>query len=122
MGAGTIDGDVVNNGGQVSPGDVGASGVLTITGNYNQAVTGTLNIELGGLNAGSEHDQLLVGGATTLDGTLDVSLINGFTPAVNDNFTVMTYSSRTGTFATINGHGQNYTPNYNPTDLTLVAQ
>jgi hypothetical protein len=49
-------------------------------------------------------------------------LINGFTPTGGDNFQVVTYDSQEGTSSTINGHGQNYTPNYNANDLTLVAQ
>lgn len=119
-GSGTINASVINAA-QVQPGGIGASGVLTITRAYNQAATGLLNVELGGLNPATEHDQLVVGEGATLDGTLDVSLINGFSPGTGDSFQVMTYGSRTGTFATINGNGQTYTPNYNANDLTLVA-
>jgi T5SS/PEP-CTERM-associated repeat protein len=46
----------------------------------------TLVIELGGLNPGAEYDQLQVGGVATLDGALEVGLINGFTPAIGDAF------------------------------------
>jgi len=63
-----------------------------------------------------------ISGSATLGGTLDVTLINAFTPGVGNSFQVLNYGSRSGTFATIDGHGQTYTPNYNPTNLTLVAQ
>lgn len=40
----------------------------------------SLKIELGGASPGSQYDQLHVIGDVTLDGTLAVSLINGFAP------------------------------------------
>jgi hypothetical protein len=101
---------------------VGSSGVLTIVGNYTQAADGVLNIELGGLTPATEFDQLKVSGSATLDGTLDVSTINGFIPGSGDSFQVLTYVSRTGEFGTVNGNGQNYMVNNNPTNVTLVGQ
>ncbi len=119
-GAGLITATVAITG-QVNPGGLGVAGVLTITGNYIQAAAGVLNAELGGLSS-TQYDRLAISGSATLTGTLDVSLINAFVPSTNDSFQVMTYGSRTGMFATVDGHGQAYTPNYNPNDLTLVAQ
>jgi hypothetical protein len=46
---------------------------------------------------------MTVTGAATLDGTLNVSLANGFTPALNDRFRYMTHASRTGSFSATNG-------------------
>lgn len=120
-GSGTIEGRVMNAA-QIYPGGVGASGTITVTQGYNQATTGTLNIELGGLNPGVEHDQFIVNGNGTLNGTLDVGTINGFTPSGGESFQVMTYGSHTGVFSSINGNGQTYTPNYSPNNLTLIAQ
>ena len=54
-GSGTIDGDLINGGG-VSPGGDGVPGVLTVAGNYTQTTLGVLNIDLGGVEAGSEYD------------------------------------------------------------------
>ncbi|MFZ1265020.1 MAG: hypothetical protein WAU95_01010, partial [Anaerolineae bacterium] len=119
-GVGTVTANVSNSG-QIAPGNGGA-GALAIVGAYTQAAGGTLNIELGGLTAGSQHDQLTVSGAVTLNGTLNVTLINGFSPAVNDNFIVLTYASRSGTFSAIAGNGNTYSPLYNAGNLTLVAQ
>jgi hypothetical protein len=116
-GPGTITGNVTNAG-QVNPGGIGASGVLTITGTYSQAATGALNIELGGLSPG-QFDQLDVGGNATLDGTLNVSQINGFAPNSGDTFQVVNYGSRSDVFATIQGP---YTPAYNATNLTIQRQ
>jgi hypothetical protein len=60
---------------------------------------GVIHIELGGLAPGTGHDQLNIGGAATLGGTLALSLINNFTPQVGDEFEIMTYGSAAGEFA-----------------------
>ena len=77
-------------------------GQLTVGGNYTQT-TGKLEIELGGTTAGTGYDQLAVGGLATLSGRLDVSLINGFSPALGDHFVVLTYGAHVGNFTTYTG-------------------
>jgi RHS repeat-associated protein len=99
-GAGTVQGNVVNAA-QITPGN--APGVLMITGNYTQTSAGTLNIEIGGTTPGSGYDQLNISGTAALDGTLNISLINGFGPAFGQTFQIMSFASSSGTFATING-------------------
>ena len=118
-GSGSINAPV-RNAGEINPGGAG-TGPLAITGNYTQLASGVLNIDLGGLTAGSQFDQLAVTGTATLDGTLNVDLIGGFTPSPGDTFQIMTYASSTGTFATINGHGATYNPTYGSTGLTLTV-
>ena len=95
-GTNIVTGTVVNNGGIVSPG--ASPGTLIISGNYTQATGGTLVIELGGYVAGTSHDRLVVGGTAQLDGTLSMTLTNGFTPTNNGVFTYLTAASRTGSF------------------------
>src|SRR5207253_6719188 len=68
----------VTNSGTVAPGL--SPGILTISGNYTQNAGGSLNIEIGGLTVGTQYDQLVVTGNATLAGTLNATLINGFTP------------------------------------------
>jgi hypothetical protein len=116
-GVGTVTG-AVTNGGQINPGGSGAAGLLTLTGSYNQTATGVLNTELGGIGAG-QFDEFNISGSATLTGALNVSEINGFTPSSGQNFQVMNYGSRSGTFATITGP---YNPTYNPTNLTIQRQ
>jgi hypothetical protein len=87
-GSGTIGGSVTNSGGTTAPGN--SPGALTIDGNYNQASGGTLAIEIGGTQAGVEHDVLQVLGDASLAGTLDVSFIDGFTPSGGNAFIVLT--------------------------------
>jgi len=119
-GTGVINANVLNNA-EVDVGQPGSPGVLTIVGDFTQTSGGTLVIEIGGLNPGTDFDQLDVTGQATLDGTLTVTLINGFQPNPGDSFTVLTFGSGTGTFATINGDGPLFTPKFDPADVTLVA-
>jgi len=87
-GDGTIGGDVTNSGGTTAPGN--SPGTLTVDGNYNQGSGGTLAIQIGGIQPGVEHDVLNVLGDASLAGTLDVSLIDGFTPSGGNTFKVLT--------------------------------
>jgi RHS repeat-associated protein len=99
-GTGTVNGNVVNNGALVSPG--ASAGALTIAGNYQQGLAGTLHIELGGTVPAITFDVLNVTNQATLSGTLDVALINGFTPTRADSFPVLTFGSHSGQFAIVN--------------------
>jgi hypothetical protein len=100
VGNGTISGSVTN-GGQLSPG--ASPGTLLITGNYTQLSSGVLNIELGGLIAGSQYDRMIVGGTASLAGTLHVTRLNGFQPAAGNRFQAMAFASRSGNFAQLTG-------------------
>jgi hypothetical protein len=50
-----------------------------------------------------------------------VHLINGVQPNSGASFTIMTFGSDSGMFANLNGDGPLFTPNVDPTDVTLVA-
>lgn len=63
--------------------------------------TSALQIEIGGLEPGSEFDQLnhvLGDGIADLGGALHVALINGFSPSAGDSFEIITASSVVDTF------------------------
>jgi hypothetical protein len=68
---------------------------------------------------------LNINGAATLDGTLNISLVNNYVPALGDTFEIMTYSSYTGNFNTINGlntgTGVSFDVLTDPTSLKLVT-
>ena len=85
-GDGQIIGNVTNVG-VVAPGT--SPGALHVTGNFSQGASGKMQIELAGTTPGSGYDQLLLSGAATLHGTLELSLINGFSPTVGDLFEVI---------------------------------
>jgi hypothetical protein len=123
-GTGTINGNLVN-GGLVTPGGDGTAGILTVTGSYTQSGSGVLSIDLGGLTAGSEYDQLRVSGGVTLDGMLRVQLINGFQPFPGDTFNILTFFNRIGDFAVDLlpdlGTNRTMTPTFSATGLSLVV-
>jgi formylmethanofuran dehydrogenase subunit C len=119
-GTGTVSGDLLNAASVIIGNDYTA-GTLTVSGNYTQSSSGNLTVKVGGPNAGADFDQLVINGAATLDGTLTVTLVGGFTPAGGDSFTVLTFASETGTFATLAGDGPLFTDVYDPADVTLTA-
>lgn len=87
-GMGLIGGDVVvDNGGTINPGDVGAApGALGIGGNLNLAAGSILDFNFGQANVagGALNDLIDVGGDLVLDGTLNVQTTAGgsFDPGV----------------------------------------
>lgn len=101
-GSGTVNvsATAFTNAGTLAPGL--SPGLLTWQGNIGMAATAQLPIELGGTTVGTEYDRLSASGYTlTLDGELNVSLINAFTPVVGDSFTVLTYGARSGDFNSV---------------------
>ncbi|MCG3126747.1 MAG: hypothetical protein CHACPFDD_01601 [Phycisphaerae bacterium] len=92
-GDGSVMGKVLIDGGELRPGlGVGTLAIADniIAGQYTQTAAGTLRIEIAGTTPGTQHDQLVVTGVATLGGTLRVSLVGGFAPAIGDSFTILT--------------------------------
>jgi hypothetical protein len=58
-------------------------------------------MELGGTTPGSQFDQVHVGGNLSLDGTLRISLINGFTPSLGNSFDLLDWGAKNGSFSSI---------------------
>jgi len=79
-GTGTIQGDLTNQG-TVSPGN--STGTLTITGNYTQAASGTLEVQIA---SPSSYSKLAVSGSASLNGALKMVLLNGFIPSYGQRF------------------------------------
>ena len=85
----------------------------------------SLEIELGGTTPGSQYDRLAVTGDATLGGALDVSLINGFLPAIGSVFQLI------GATGGVNGAftsaslpvipGRGWRLNYQPTAVSLAV-
>jgi subtilase-type serine protease len=87
-GTGRIAGDVTNAGGAIAPGGVSkpgeAPGVLTITGDLTDSQPSELDILLG-----TESSRLIVDGAASLLGGLDLSLADGFSLASGQTFDIV---------------------------------
>lgn len=95
-GNGVIRGKVINEG-HVFPGE--SVGRLTIDGDFTQSFSGVLGLEVGGLQAGVDFDQLVVSDAAILDGTLRVSVAHGFHPASGTELKILQAGARTGSFS-----------------------
>ncbi len=104
-GNGSLAGSVfVNSGGTVSPGTSTAIGALSISGGYTQLAGGTLALKLAGnTTPGTDYDALAIGGAASLDGTIQTTALNSFQPAGGDAYHVLTFASASGDFATRQG-------------------
>ena len=113
----TISGGTVANSGTFAPGL--SPGCLTYIGNFTNS---TLDIELGGTTVCTDYDQLQVTGNFTAAGTLNVSLVGGFTPTLGDEFIITTATGTlSGTFSTLNlpGSLSDWDVHYNAHDITL---
>jgi hypothetical protein len=101
---GDLDGNVTSSA-TFNIGDTAMrAGAETVTGTYTQTSSGALDIDIGGVTAGTQYDQLTISGAASLNGTLNLDLINGFIPTTSDTFDILNASSLGGTmFSTVNG-------------------
>jgi len=128
---GAYSGGTITGGGHVyfeddvtpgfSPSAVGIGGDVTF------GVSSRLEIEIEGPTPGAEHDQLNVTGSAELDGQLDV-VLSGHLPMPHDTFTIMTFASRDGEFASATGLddlggylGLDFDVVYSPTSVILEA-
>jgi hypothetical protein len=126
-GFGTLIGAVTNSGGTIHPGV--PPGVLNIEGTFAQGANGSLSIDIAGNTPGvsTGYGVLAVTGTAALGGTLNIAVLNGFTPVSGDRYVILTSSGLSGTFADINGLNQGnitFMVDYghlNPNDVTLIA-
>ncbi|HAV64470.1 MAG TPA: hypothetical protein DCY13_19140, partial [Verrucomicrobiales bacterium] len=88
---------------------------------FNQSANGTLSLGLGGSTT-NDIDQLLLSTNAVFNGTLNVTLRNGFSPAQGDQFDVIAYARRSGTFAQLTGESFKLVPDYRGSGLRLKAE
>jgi len=97
-----------NNGGAIEV----DSGQISLNGQSYAQGGGSFIVTLGGVNPG-QFGQLLCGGAT-LGGPLSVKLASGYTPAVGNQFQILSSGGLSGTFTSLNvpkGISVNYSNN-----------
>ena len=131
-----FDGNLFQMGGTLSPGaDDGEAGDTLITGEYHlDDFTSRLEIEIGGVAAGTEYDFVNVTQDVFLTGFLDLELLQGFEPMPNQTFTILnTNGNLTGFFQNVgdnerldidNGDGGSFLVRYgatspNPNQIVL---
>jgi len=124
FGKGTIASSVVSSG-SFTAGDSPTHSGKFSTSTYTQNASGGLNIAIGGLSAGKQYGQLAVANGVSLNGTLNVTRINNFLPAIGNTFTIVTGSAISKTFSTVTGlginSGEHFTIKYNPANVTLTV-
>ena len=87
----------VQNGATIAPGE--SAGILTLGGDATIGQEGRLIVELGGVVGGEQYDALHVTGDVFLAGILDLTLLDGFVPSLDDSFVILRGASVTGQFA-----------------------
>ena len=113
-----LDAPLINNG-RMEIGD--SPGSATINADFGQGFTGVAEFEIGGLLSRNFDSLDVTGFNAILDGTLELSLINGFVPDIGDTFTIIQANSIVGTFDTINdlSGGLIFDVIYNPTSVVV---
>lgn len=130
-GSGSVTNLIVSSGGTLSPGN--SPGVFTVNGNLQMNSGSTLAVEINGVTAGTDYDQLIVNGTLSLAGTLVVN--HGYSAGQGDSYTIIVNDMAdliTGTFSglaegatiTAGGNGSVLTASYiggTGNDFTLTA-
>ncbi|MCH2132056.1 MAG: hypothetical protein MK179_23195, partial [Pirellulaceae bacterium] len=120
-GFGVVPGDLDNVSAIVAPGP--GIGQLSVSDNYQQGSAGILQLELGGAK-NRAFDSLSVGKTASLAGTLQI-MLNGLIPSRGDQFNIIHYGQRTGTFDHIDGleigTTKRLVPRYGSDSLTLFT-
>ena len=98
--------------------------LLSIEGDYSQTADGVVAFDLWGDagEAGVDFDQLLVSDEASLQGTLEVLALGGFSPSIGDQFPIIVAGSLLGEFDEIVGPnipGGRWGVNYTSTTATL---
>ncbi len=137
LGGGNNEDPVINNNGTL---DLGPSAALNVF-NLTESANAHLGLTVNGNPASGAFSTISVGttaslagaGTISLDGTLDLTLPGGYSPATNgDTFTIVSASnpqrepSVTGTFTTVTGAQISptaaFTVNYTASSVSLVVQ
>lgn len=97
IGNATITGSIAN-GSTLAPGN--SPGTYTVNGDYTASAAAVHNFEVAGTTAGA-YDVLNVSGTATLNGTLNVTFINGYTKTTDQDIAIIN-GNIVGTFSTVN--------------------
>ena len=94
-GSGSVLADSVDVSGTVSPG--GSAGILSVGADVVFGQSARLRVEIGGAVGGDQYDRLDVEGHLHLGGTLQLVLVDGFTPQTGETFDILDFGDLGGT-------------------------
>ncbi|CAN5529920.1 hypothetical protein BH11PLA2_BH11PLA2_50330 [soil metagenome] len=118
-GAGPFTGTgIVEYSGDLRPGNSPA--LVTHEGTVILNSSAKFVAELDGTTAGTQYDQLRIAGAVYLAGTLQVTLLNGFTPALGSQFRIVDNTSPFAVDGTFNNLPEGSLFNANSTLFTIT--
>ena len=107
-GSGSIHGQVENRDGLVTPGLPGPGGAhigaLNISGRFVNGREGVVWMQIGFAPGGATSDQIVVDGAVSLDGTLDLGMLAigaPIAPQIGQSFSLITGESISGRFTAV---------------------
>jgi len=92
--------------------------IATLTGDLELFVNSAIQIDIDGLQPGSGHDQLIVGGTAELDGALEIASGLFFSLEPTDGFGLIAADAVTGTFSSVSGD-EGLPVTYEPTRVFL---
>ena len=99
-------------------------GSIHVLGTLTNLATSQVIIDAAGV-AANQIGQLIVDGAASFNGTVDLRLVNNFQPVAGNSFKIITYGSRTGQFSSSSAtnlpNGLKIDPAYNLLDVTIVV-
>lgn len=125
QGQGTVAAAVISKATFTAGDSTSQAGKLSVAGSYTQDSTGVLSVAIGGTQVGTQYSQVAVSNGVSLNGTLNVTLINGFVPTIGTTFVVLTGSALTGQFTTVNGlsinSGEHFQISYKPKEIALTV-
>lgn len=122
-GSGPIVGQVEVIDGALAPGD--SVGTLAIDGRLTLGSAATVDLQIGGMTPGTQHDLIDLTGSAALAGTLRVELVAlgggaPFSPVVGAAFQVLTYSDVGGSFDAYDlPASHQWEVSYGPNSMTL---
>ncbi|HEV3023943.1 MAG TPA: hypothetical protein VGX76_15820 [Pirellulales bacterium] len=103
---------------------VDAGGVVQVGGAFTQTTTGTVAFQLAGPSVSGLYGSLTAGGSATLAGKLKASLANGYSPLIDDGFTLLSYAGVKGNFGSSllpSSSKYRFLPAVNPTYTAIGA-
>lgn len=127
-GSGTFSGDeVFSFSHDILPGN--SPGCMTFSSGYTMSQGGfayppSIKMEIGGTTACTDYDKVNVTGTANIDGSVSVSLINGFVPTGGQSFTIIEADNIIGSFDNVSYPvvaNINWTTSYTATSVVANA-
>lgn len=91
-GAGNFSGNLVLSG-EYALGEAGTPALIALGGDVTMNAGGWLTFEIGGLTRGTQYDALDLDGLFSSEGSIRLTLINGFMPVLGDSFNLLDWGT-----------------------------